>query len=92
MIDIGLYCQSDLARSIFERRVSGSPSNAARALLAEVHLALGEVALESETYDKAVSDMRTYTSIFYLLALYAIATAFVLCLWIAFTQSFNFQI
>lgn len=35
----------------------------ARALLADVHLALGEVALESETYDKAVIDMRKFQQI-----------------------------
>ncbi|CAB3229825.1 unnamed protein product [Arctia plantaginis] len=49
----------DLSRSILYRRVSRAPSSAARALLAEVLLALGEVALESETYDKAVSDMQS---------------------------------
>ncbi|KAM3959194.1 nuclear autoantigenic sperm protein [Aphomia sociella] len=48
----------DLARSILHRRVEGG-SDAARALLADVHLALGEVALESETYDKAVIDMQS---------------------------------
>ncbi|XP_045497399.1 protein HGV2 [Colias croceus] len=46
----------DLARSILERRAQ-SKAEAARTLLADVHLALGEVALESETYDKAVVDM-----------------------------------
>ncbi|CAK1547345.1 unnamed protein product [Leptosia nina] len=45
----------DLARSILDRRVQSNAE--ARSLLADVHLALGEVALESETYDKAVVDM-----------------------------------
>lgn len=52
----------DLARSILVRRAQGAEgggSTAARALLADVHLALGEVALESETYDKAVIDMQS---------------------------------
>ncbi|XP_047994903.1 histone-binding protein N1/N2 [Leguminivora glycinivorella] len=48
----------DLARSILRRRVEGG-GDAARAQLADVHLALGEVALESETYDKAVIDMQS---------------------------------
>lgn len=56
---------SDLARSILSRRAAGGGEGAgggaaARALLADTHLALGEVALESETYDKAVLDMRKY--------------------------------
>ncbi|XP_072931808.1 protein HGV2 isoform X2 [Epargyreus clarus] len=42
----------DLSRSILERRPDST-----RSLLADVYLALGEVALESETYDKAVVDM-----------------------------------
>ncbi|CAF4823925.1 unnamed protein product [Pieris macdunnoughi] len=46
----------DLARSILERRAE-SNAEGARSLLADVHLTLGEVALESETYDKAVIDM-----------------------------------
>ncbi|XP_045772226.1 protein HGV2 [Maniola jurtina] len=46
----------DLSRSILQKRAE-SGGEAARALLADVHLALGEVALESETYDKAVIDM-----------------------------------
>ncbi|XP_052740184.1 nuclear autoantigenic sperm protein [Bicyclus anynana] len=46
----------DLSRSILQKRAEAG-ADAARALLAEVHLALGEVALESETYDKAVVDM-----------------------------------
>uniref|UniRef100_A0A2H1VJI6 SFRICE_014541 n=1 Tax=Spodoptera frugiperda TaxID=7108 RepID=A0A2H1VJI6_SPOFR len=49
----------DLARSILYRRVQDCGGDAARALLADVHLALGEVALESETYDKAVTDMQS---------------------------------
>ncbi|CAH0701085.1 unnamed protein product [Spodoptera exigua] len=49
----------DLARSILYRRVQDCGGDAARALLADVHLALGEVALESETYDKAVIDMQS---------------------------------
>ncbi|KAG6463081.1 histone-binding protein N1/N2 [Manduca sexta] len=49
----------DLARSILYRRVQEGGGDAARALLADVHLALGEVALESETYDKAVIDMQS---------------------------------
>ncbi|XP_026728941.1 nuclear autoantigenic sperm protein [Trichoplusia ni] len=51
----------DLARSILSRRAAGGAAGgaAARALLADVHLALGEVALESETYDKAVIDMQS---------------------------------
>ncbi|KPI93079.1 PREDICTED: protein HGV2 [Papilio xuthus] len=49
----------DLARSILKRRVEAGGGDAARTLLADVHLALGEVALESETYDKAVTDMMT---------------------------------
>ncbi|XP_034830564.1 protein HGV2 [Maniola hyperantus] len=48
----------DLSRSILQKRAE-SGGEAARALLADVHLALGEVALESETYDKAVIDMVT---------------------------------
>ncbi|CAG4961156.1 unnamed protein product [Parnassius apollo] len=47
----------DLARSILHRRVETGGGDGDRALLADVHLALGEVALESETYDKAVIDM-----------------------------------
>lgn len=47
----------ELSRSILSQRVESKGSDAARALLAEVHLTLGEVALESETYDKAVTDM-----------------------------------
>ncbi|XP_063534184.1 histone-binding protein N1/N2 isoform X2 [Cydia strobilella] len=47
----------DLARSILRRRAEGG--GAARAQLADVYLALGEVALESETYDKAVVDMQS---------------------------------
>ncbi|XP_038211783.1 histone-binding protein N1/N2 [Zerene cesonia] len=46
----------DLSRSILERRAQ-SKAEGVRTLLADVHLALGEVALESETYDKAVVDM-----------------------------------
>ncbi|CAH3906466.1 unnamed protein product [Pieris brassicae] len=46
----------DLARSILDRRAQ-SNAEGARSLLADVHLTLGEVALESETYDKAVIDM-----------------------------------
>lgn len=46
----------ELSRSILQKRVADSGS-AGRALLADAHLALGEVALESETYDKAVLDM-----------------------------------
>ncbi|XP_050683549.1 nuclear autoantigenic sperm protein [Leptidea sinapis] len=42
----------DLSRSILERR-----ADSVKPLLAEVHLTLGEVAIESETYDKAVIDM-----------------------------------
>ncbi|XP_046959603.1 protein HGV2 [Vanessa cardui] len=42
----------ELSRSILQKRGS-----TARAQLADAHLALGEVALESETYDKAVLDM-----------------------------------
>nr|XP_026487161.1 protein HGV2 [Vanessa tameamea] len=42
----------ELSRSILQKRGSAS-----RAQLADAHLALGEVALESETYDKAVLDM-----------------------------------
>lgn len=55
---------ADLARSILSRRAAGGAAGgqAARALLADVHLALGEVALESETYDKAVIDMREHPS------------------------------
>ncbi|KAI5652044.1 SHNi-TPR domain-containing protein [Phthorimaea operculella] len=49
----------DLSRSILENRVQDGGGVAARALLADVHLALGEVALESETYDKAVADMQS---------------------------------
>ncbi|KAL0893285.1 hypothetical protein ABMA27_014879 [Loxostege sticticalis] len=49
----------DLARSILQRRAEADSGTAARALLADVHLALGEVALESETYDKAVIDMQS---------------------------------
>lgn len=54
----------DLARSILSRRAAGGGEGAgggagARALLADTHLALGEVALESETYDKAVLDMQS---------------------------------
>ncbi|CAH0667111.1 unnamed protein product [Chilo suppressalis] len=49
----------DLARSILRRRVEVGGGDSARALLADVHLALGEVALESETYDKAVIDMQS---------------------------------
>ncbi|XP_049868888.1 histone-binding protein N1/N2 [Pectinophora gossypiella] len=49
----------DLSRSILHRRVQEGGGDAARALLADVHLALGEVALESETYDKAVTDMQS---------------------------------
>ncbi|GBP37209.1 Protein HGV2 [Eumeta japonica] len=49
----------DLARSILSRRVEGGGGDGARALLAEVYLTLGEVALESETYDKAVLDMQS---------------------------------
>ncbi|XP_028169767.1 protein HGV2-like isoform X1 [Ostrinia furnacalis] len=49
----------DLARSILQRRAQADSGTAARALLADVHLALGEVALESETYDKAVIDMQS---------------------------------
>ncbi|XP_063362321.1 histone-binding protein N1/N2 isoform X2 [Cydia amplana] len=48
----------DLARSILRRRAARDGA-AARAQLADVHLALGEVALESETYDKAVVDMQS---------------------------------
>ncbi|XP_061713076.1 histone-binding protein N1/N2 [Cydia pomonella] len=48
----------DLARSILRRRAAGGGA-AARAQLADVLLALGEVALESETYDKAVVDMQS---------------------------------
>ncbi|XP_039754510.1 histone-binding protein N1/N2 [Pararge aegeria] len=46
----------DLSRSILQKRLE-TGGDATRALLAEVLLALGEVALESETYDKAVVDM-----------------------------------
>ncbi|CAH0723229.1 unnamed protein product, partial [Brenthis ino] len=46
----------ELSRNILQKRAE-SGAEAARALLADVHLALGEVALESETYDKAVVDM-----------------------------------
>ena len=46
-----------------------SGAMAARALLADVHLALGEVALESETYDKAVVDM----GIIYIFSLHAVS-------------------
>lgn len=53
-----VFLPTDLARSILVRRVSTAEGDGPRALLAEVHLALGEVALESETYDKAVIDMR----------------------------------
>uniref|UniRef100_A0A2A4ITI6 Tetratricopeptide SHNi-TPR domain-containing protein n=1 Tax=Heliothis virescens TaxID=7102 RepID=A0A2A4ITI6_HELVI len=49
----------DLARSILYRRVQENGGDAARAQLADVYLALGEVALESETYDKAVTDMQS---------------------------------
>ncbi|KAJ2937882.1 hypothetical protein O0L34_g18704 [Tuta absoluta] len=49
----------DLSRSILENRVQDGGGEAARALLADAHLALGEVALESETYDKAVADMQS---------------------------------
>ncbi|XP_026750788.2 histone-binding protein N1/N2 [Galleria mellonella] len=50
----------DLARNILSRRAEEAADGvAARALLADVHLALGEVALESETYDKAVIDMQS---------------------------------
>lgn len=49
----------DLARSILERRVAGGGGEAARSLLADAFLALGEVALESATYDKAVADMQS---------------------------------
>lgn len=49
----------DLARSILYRRVQDLGGDPARALLADVHLTLGEVALESETYDKAVVDMQS---------------------------------
>ncbi|XP_050346019.1 protein HGV2 [Nymphalis io] len=42
----------ELSRSILQKRGAES-----RAQLADAHLALGEVALESETYDKAVLDM-----------------------------------
>ncbi|XP_059048567.1 histone-binding protein N1/N2 [Achroia grisella] len=49
----------DLARSILSRRAEEDGGTPARALLADVHLALGEVALESETYDKAVIDMQS---------------------------------
>ncbi|XP_032522763.2 protein HGV2 [Danaus plexippus] len=45
----------DLSRNILQKRAENGKD--VRALLAEVHLALGEVALESETYDKAVADM-----------------------------------
>ncbi|XP_026330073.1 histone-binding protein N1/N2-like isoform X2 [Hyposmocoma kahamanoa] len=48
----------DLSRNILARRAAQG-GDAARALLADVHLALGEVALESETYDKAVLDMQS---------------------------------
>ncbi|XP_047024542.1 histone-binding protein N1/N2 [Helicoverpa zea] len=48
----------DLARSILYRRVQEG-GGAGRAQLADVYLALGEVALESETYDKAVTDMQS---------------------------------
>ncbi|XP_073945517.1 nuclear autoantigenic sperm protein isoform X2 [Choristoneura fumiferana] len=48
----------DLARSILRKRAE-KDGGASRAQLAEVHLALGEVALESETYDKAVIDMQS---------------------------------
>ncbi|XP_013143653.1 PREDICTED: protein HGV2 [Papilio polytes] len=47
----------DLSRSILKRRAEGGGGDVTRRLLADVHLALGEVALESETYDKAVTDM-----------------------------------
>ncbi|CAH2106174.1 unnamed protein product [Euphydryas editha] len=46
----------ELSRSILQKRAADGGSSG-RALLADVHLALGEVALESETYDKAVLDM-----------------------------------
>ncbi|KOB61576.1 putative nuclear autoantigenic sperm protein, partial [Operophtera brumata] len=46
---------------ILFRRVQEGGGDGARALLADVHLALGEVALESETYDKAVLDMHAIT-------------------------------
>ncbi|XP_063893775.1 histone-binding protein N1/N2 [Helicoverpa armigera] len=49
----------DLARSILYRRVQEGGGDASRAQLADVYLALGEVALESETYDKAVTDMQS---------------------------------
>ncbi|CAG9786031.1 unnamed protein product [Diatraea saccharalis] len=49
----------DLARSILQRRVQEKGDVPARSLLAEVYLTLGEVALESETYDKAVIDMQS---------------------------------
>ncbi|XP_013199592.2 nuclear autoantigenic sperm protein [Amyelois transitella] len=48
----------ELSRIILDKRVTNGGGDAARALLADVHLALGEVALESETYDKAVVDMQ----------------------------------
>ncbi|XP_053607500.1 nuclear autoantigenic sperm protein [Plodia interpunctella] len=48
----------ELARIIFDSRVTKCGDAAARAQLADAHLALGEVALESETYDKAVLDMQ----------------------------------
>ncbi|XP_068631535.1 protein HGV2 [Battus philenor] len=47
----------DMARSILNRRLETGSGEDVQALLAEVHLVLGEVALESETYDKAVIDM-----------------------------------
>lgn len=50
----------ELSRSILNRRVesktAGTPEES---MLAEVYLCLGEVALESETYDKAVGDMQS---------------------------------
>nr|XP_021184247.2 histone-binding protein N1/N2 [Helicoverpa armigera] len=49
----------DLARSILYRRVQEGGGDVSRAQLADVYLALGEVALESETYDKAVTDMQS---------------------------------
>ncbi|XP_048482678.1 nuclear autoantigenic sperm protein [Plutella xylostella] len=49
----------ELSRSILEKRVTAGGGDAARAALADAHLALGEVALESETYDKAVVDMQS---------------------------------
>lgn len=60
---------TDLSRSILYKRVQDGGGNAARTLLADVHLALGEVALESETYDKAVVDMRKFLTHPYLHAL-----------------------